>query len=248
MKYRFVNLGADATFEDFRAEYERIFGEDFFEDTLDDDIPTGLIADEDDLYINVVDGKVELYTNNGDKRVKEVGGFVLDSNYFVKFEKPTHSFIAGFRTKETAESWCKHNGCTMLDKYEVRHKGISRVISEDACIEIENLLEIVYMLNVCPSDKLFFTESSTYDLWKYIDTANYNNTIKDMIERYNLPEWEWECDTTDIDTDCDIDFEDSNAVDEAMSVIDNLVSDWWRSLILWIEVVNAYYDMDFYLD
>ena len=74
MTYIFKNLNArTATFEDFRKEYQKQFGIDCFDGMDEEDIPTGLIREENNDFIHAYVGKdhVELWEDDGDYK-KEV--------------------------------------------------------------------------------------------------------------------------------------------------------------------------------
>lgn len=81
MTYVFKNLKADtATFEDFREEYEKNFGDDFFEFTDEEDIPTGKIAEANHGFIHAYLEYVELWEDDDNDEVVEIGDV---KNYFV---------------------------------------------------------------------------------------------------------------------------------------------------------------------
>lgn len=69
MTYIFKNLNSrTATFEDFRKEYLKQFGVDFFDGTDEKDIPTGLIRNGNNGFIHAYakSEHVELWEDDGD--------------------------------------------------------------------------------------------------------------------------------------------------------------------------------------
>lgn len=56
-----LNLGADATFEEFRKEFENEFGFDYFEFT--EDIPTGKISEANHEFIMIENGHVVVWVD-----------------------------------------------------------------------------------------------------------------------------------------------------------------------------------------
>lgn len=73
MTYIFKNLGENTTFEEFRNEYEKKFGDDYFEFTDKEDVPSGRIGDSNNEFIKINnDGYVELWIDEADDSIVEI--------------------------------------------------------------------------------------------------------------------------------------------------------------------------------
>lgn len=83
MTYVFKNLKADtATFEDFREEYEKNFGDDLFEFTDEEDIPTGKIVEVNHGFIHAYSEYVELWIDDDNDEVVEIGDGIKSNALF----------------------------------------------------------------------------------------------------------------------------------------------------------------------
>lgn len=68
MTYVFNYLGSNCTFEGFRAMYKSVFGNDYYEFTDADDIPTGLISTSNDEFVTIKNGRVRLWIDDGNDK------------------------------------------------------------------------------------------------------------------------------------------------------------------------------------
>lgn len=68
MTYIFKNLDSNATFDDFRREYENHFGEDYYASSEPEDIPCGKIADANNAWVryDYSIGNITLWIDDSD--------------------------------------------------------------------------------------------------------------------------------------------------------------------------------------
>lgn len=92
---------------------------------------------------------------------------------------------------------------------------------------LATICKIRHQIHSMNRENLYSVEAVDFDMWRYIDTANYDNGITELIEEVSLPEWDWQFNC--IDAPDSEDYSEEN-YEEQINLIYDIVDEWNSSI------------------
>jgi hypothetical protein len=130
---------------------------------------------------------------------------------------------------------------------KMRKNAEVETLTEEQHEALSDICRIRHMMHSNMACGLYYTNSSDYNNWDYIDTACCeNNLIKEIIDNAQLPEWDWKFDMSDVTMDYDLslsDFDDDEneynaAADKAISAISRIIERWNSSIESYLKKID----------